>query len=273
MSEEKKVAVVGNKLPTALAGLTAQQLAALPQVIGTIVLGEGHETVEGIEEVTLPRASLMQLTSQAVKESSDDTPVKAGTIINSLTKKVLPLKFVPIFKFTNFIQWNPRKTSDPNFNKDYQPGEMIFQTVNVKDARCQQSDDLYPDGYLQFSKNSDAPKVTRYMNFLCYFEGNGLPLILSFAKTSMKGGTNLNSLMKMYGGNVWDYKYQLTIRCKDGQEGSYYIMDVQPGSQVSPEEKIIGKLWFDMFHNKDLNIDVDQESASVTASTDQNWEE
>lgn len=249
-------------LPTALQGLSPEVLKSLPPVVGTIQLGEGHEVVEGINEITLPRAALMQLTSQAVKEATDELPVKAGTIVNSLTKAVLPKKFLPIFKFTNFIQWNPRKNSDPNFDKDYQPGELIFQTVNVKDPRVVAGIDFGPNG--------EAPKVTRYMNFLCYFEGCGLPCILSFAKTSMKGGENLNSLLRMNGGNVWDYKYSIITKCKDGQEGSYFTMDVSPAGPSNEQDKIIGKLWFDMFHNKDLKID--EEKPAAAADGDQSWD-
>lgn len=255
-------------LPAALQGLTPEILKSLPPVIGTIELGEGHEVVEGMSEITIPRASLMQATSGAVREATDELPVKAGTLINSLTKEILPKKFLPIFKFTNFVCWNPRKKDDPNFNRDFQPGELIFQTTNPKDSRLYQTNDLYPKGFLDFSRDGAAPKVTRYMNFLCYFDGNSLPLVLSFAKTSMKkGGEALNTLARMYGGSMYSHKYTLTIQSKDGAEGAYYTMEVTPGGVADQKELIIGKLWFDMFHGKDIKVDEENPEGEATSGT------
>lgn len=247
MSENSQSVAASNpNLPAALQGLSPEMLANLPQVIGTIPLGEGHENVDGVIEVTIPRAKLIQFTSQEATATGDDR-IEAGLIVNSLTKQPLPPLFMPIFKFTNFVRWNPRKKDQRGYDSNYQPGELIFQSTDVKDPRVQEG--------MNFGPNGEPPIVTRYMNFLCYFEGNGLPLILSFAKTSMKGGEGLNSLMQMHGGNAWNNNYKIVVSIKEGAEGKYYVMDIKPGRISTPEEKVVGKLWFDMFHKKNLKID------------------
>lgn len=257
-------------VPAALQGLAPDVLASLPQVIGTIQLGEGHEMVEGVIEITIPRAKLIQFTSQEATAAGEDR-INPGLIVNSLTKQELPFVFMPIFKFTNFVRWNPRKKDVYGFDPNYQPGEMMFQTVDVKDPRVQQTDLKYPNGYLNFGTGGESPIVTRYMNYLCYFEGNGLPLILSFAKSSMKGGEGLNSLLQMYGGNAWTYKYKLIVNLKEGAEGKYYTLEVKPAGKSSSAENIVGKLWFDMFSKKNLKID--EESPEGEAASDHVWEE
>ena len=253
-------AIIKANLPPALQGLNPQQIAELPQVIGTIALGEGHESVDGVLEITIPRAKLIQFTS-AEATAEGDQRINPGLMVNSLTKEVLPTVFMPIFKFTNFVRWNPRKKDQHGYDPNYQPGEMIYQTVDVKDPRVQSE--------MSFGPNGEAPLCTRYMNFLCYFEGNGLPLILSFAKTSMKGGESLNSLMQMKGGNAWNNKYKLVVSIKEGAEGKYYVVNVQPAGMATDKEKVIGKLWFDMFHKKNIKIDEEKPDEDKAAG----WEE
>ncbi len=249
-----------DNVPAVLKGLTPEVIAALPQVIGVTELGEGHEQVEGVIEITIPRAKVVQFVSAEAKAPIEADRIAPGKFISSLTKQELPKTFIPIFKFTNFVQWNPRKTSDYNFDKNYQPGELIFQTTDVKDPRVQAGMNFGPEG--------QAPKVTRYMNFLCYFEGNRLPCILSFAKTSMKGGENLNSLLMSTGGNVWNYKYQIVVNQKAGVEGEYYALDVKPAGMSSPEERIVGKLWYDMFYKKNIKVDQSDEEVAGADGAD-----
>lgn len=251
-------------VPAVLKSLTPEQIAALPQVIGVTELGEGHENVEGIIEVTIPRAKVVQFVSAEAKLPEGER-VAPGKFINSLTKQELPNSFMPIFKFTNFIHWNPRKKDDPNFDKDYQPGELIFQTIDVKDTRVQAGINFGPQG--------QAPKVTRYMNFMCYFPENRLPLILSFAKTSMRGGENLNSLLQSIGGNVWNNKYQIMIAQKGDVGNEYFAIDVKPAGFSTPEERIIGKLWFDMFHKKNLKVDESNDEGTRADANGKGWEE
>lgn len=252
-------------VPAVLKSMSVEEIAGLPQVIGITELGEGHESVEGIIEITIPRAKVVQFVSAEAKAPEGDR-VAPGKFISSLTKAELPKTFIPVFKFTNFVRWNPRKTSDINFDKEYQPGELIFQTTDVKDPRVQRG--------INFGPNGEAPAVTRYMNFLCYFEGNRLPLILSFAKTSMKGGENLNSLLMSNGGNVWNYKYQIVVNQKAGAEGEYFALDVKPAGLSSGPERVIGKLWFDMFYKKNIKVDQsDEEVAGAQHAADTGFEE
>lgn len=246
-------------VPPALAGLSPEQLAKLPQVVGIVSLGEGHETVEGILEITMPRARAIQYVSAEAKLPEGER-IAPGKFINSLTKEELPKAFIPILKFTTFIQWNPRKTSDANFDKNYQPGELIFQTNEVKDQRVQAG--------IKFGPNGEAPKVTRYMNFLCYFEGNNLPVILSFAKTSMKAGEALNSLLVSKGGNVWNYKFQVSVVPKSGVEGEYFVLDIKPAGMATEEERVIGKLWFDMFNKKNIKVDQHEDENTAAPGSD-----
>lgn len=220
--------------------------ASLPAVIGNTALGLGHEKVEGINEIEMPRAKLIQFTSDEAQATDPADRVQPGKIINSITRQDIGNVFVPIYKFTTFTQWNPRKKEDPNFDPAFELGEIIFQTSDPLDPRVR-------DG-LAFGPNGEAPRVTRYMNFLSYFPGQRMPLIVSFAKTSMKAGERLNTLLITMGGDVFSNQYKIISQSQEGAAGKYFVLQVAYVGESTPEQKAVGKLWFDMFYNKTIKV-------------------
>lgn len=223
----------------------------LPAVFGTMELGFGHEKVEGINEIEMPRAKLVQFTSDEAQATDPSDRVNPGLIINSITRQEVGKEFVPVFKFTTFTQWNPRKKDDPNYDPAFEPGEMIFTTNDPLDKRVREG--------ISFGPNGESPKVTRYMNFLTYFPGQKLPLILSFAKSSMKAGERLNTLALSAGGNMFDNKYKIVTRLKEGAEGKYFVFEVVPSGSANEEEKKIGALWFRLCYNQTLKVHAEAE--------------
>lgn len=230
-------------------------LKGLPAVFGTMELGFGHEKVEGINEIEIPRAKLVQFTSDEAQAADAGDRVQPGLIINSITRQEIGKEFIPVFKFTTFTQWNPRKKDDPNYDPAFEPGEIIFTTNDPLDKRVREG--------INFGPNGEPPKVTRYMNFMTYFPGQKLPLILSFAKTSMKAGERLNTLALSAGGNQYDNKYKIVTRLKEGPEGKYFVLEVVPAGASSEEERRIGALWFRMCYNQTLKVHAEAEETQI----------
>lgn len=85
--------------------------------------GRGFEEGANREDLIIPRAALMQPTSPQVLR--EGTEFKLGQIINSVTEEMLPGEFVPIFKFTRWIRFNPRKKDDPNFDPAFDAGAEL----------------------------------------------------------------------------------------------------------------------------------------------------
>ena len=221
--------------------------AALPAVIGAAKLGLGHEKVEGINEIEIPRAKLVQFTSDEATATNPDDRVNPGTLINSITRLAIGNIFVPIFKFTTFTQWNPRKKDDPNYDPAFEPGEIVFQTSDPVDPRVR-------DG-IKFGPNGEVPKVTRYMNYLSYFPGQTMPLVLSFAKTSIVAGQRLNTLAISKGGNMWGNQFKVSVVQREGAEGKYFVLGVVDANAKATDEQVaVGNLWFSMFYNKTLKV-------------------
>ena len=218
----------------------------LPNVIGTTSLGLGHESIEGINEIEIPRAKLVQFTSDEAQAKNPADRIQPGIIINSITRQEIGNVFVPVFKYTTFTCWNPRKKDDVNYDPAYELGEIIFQTNDPKDPRVIEG--------TKFGPNGEAPKVTRYMNFLTYFPGQNMPLVLSFAKTSMKAGERLNTLLIANGGNVWGHQYKIITTQREGSAGSYFAFDVGYVGKSDLGQTKVGELWYNMFHKQTLKV-------------------
>lgn len=207
------------------------------------------------EDLIIPRAKLIQALSPEMSEGIKD--VKIGSIINSLTKDVLPEEFIPVFMFKNFIRFNPRKKDDPNFDKKYEPGAVIWKSTDPDDPKV--------IAETRFGANGEKPLATTFLNFFSYFPGCPMPIIVSFSKTSYKTGKQLLSLGKFCGGDMFSRKYRLTSQMETNDVGTYAVLKVTPVGQVEPDEfKICERLWNDFSAKaKDIQVhddDVDDES-------------
>lgn len=216
--------------------------AGLPVVNQKIF--RGHEEASDPDDFEIPRAKVVQFTSEESQAANPADRIAAGTIINSLTKKELPAEFIPIYKFTTFIQWNPRKKEDPNYDPAYEPGEMVFQTKDKMDPRV-------IDGS-KFGPNNEVPKVTKYINFLCYFKDNRMPLILSFSKTSLQAGKRLNTLTQYV--DMFSMKFKLVAKMKEENGTKYFVLDVIENGKPEPEEYKIAETLYEMFRGRELKV-------------------
>ena len=205
---------------------------------------KGFEEEISKEDLIIPRAKLLQALSPEVVE--DAKQFQPGLIINSLTKEVLPVEFVPVFKFTNWIRFNPRNSKDPNFDPLYGAGDIIWRSKDPLDPRVQEES--------QFGANGEAPLATKFINFFCYFPGVNMPLILSFSKTSLKAGRRLLSLAQFSGKDMFATKYKLASKQEIGEAGPYFVLNVDPAGAASEEEYAAGALLWEQFHTKPVQV-------------------
>lgn len=232
MSEEKNQ--VGAAVNTGL---------SIPE---TEKLGLGHEDQLEQGDYEIPRAKIVQFTSEEAQAEKVEDRIPAGTFINSISKKAIPPVFIPISRYKTYTQWNPMKKDDPNFDPAFQPGEMIFTTQDRHDPRV-------VDG-INFGPNNETPKVTQALNYLCYFEGQRMPLILTFAKTSFKGGKTLNTLLDEAGGDMFSNKFKLTFKQEEKGGNKYYVMRVTGAGKATAEEHAFCKAIFTKFKGKNVEM-------------------
>ena len=186
------------------------------------------------EDLIIPRAKLIQALSPELAEGLDG--IKIGSVINSLTKEVLPQDFIPIFTFKNFIRFNPRSKDDPNFDSDYEPGAVIWKSTDPLDPRVKEQ--------TKFGPNGEKPIAITFINFFSYFPGVSMPIIVSFSKTSYKAGKNLLSLAKFSGGDMFSRKYKLVSQMETNDVATYSVFKTKPVGAVTPEEfQLCERLW------------------------------
>lgn len=186
------------------------------------------------EDLIIPRAKLIQALSPELTEGLEG--IKVGSIINSLTKELLPQEFIPIFTFKNYIRFNPRSKDDPNFDSEFEPGAVIWKSTDPLDPRVKTE--------AKFGPNGEKPIATTFINFFSYFPGVPMPIIVSFSKTSYKAGKNLLSLAKFCGGDMFSRKYRLVSQMETNDIATYAVFKVSPvGSANQDEFDLCERLW------------------------------
>ena len=211
---------------------------------------KGFEEPMQKEDFIIPRAKLLQALSPEVIE--DGGKFRPGMIINSLTKEVLPAEFIPVFKFTNWIRFNPRNTKDANYDPAYAPGELIWRETNPEDPRVVE--------FGKFGPNGEPPMATKFLNFFCYFPGVNMPIVVSFSKTSFKAGKQLLNLAMVTGRDMFATKYKVVSKQEIGDAGVYFVLNVAQVSAASEDEVVLGNKLWDKFSNKPIEIHEDEKS-------------
>lgn len=206
-------------------------------------LRRGFETESGREDLLIPRTKLLQPLSPEIEENN----LKAGSIINSLTKEILPVEFVPVFMFKEFIRFNARATDKAGYDPGFALGALMWKTADPNDPRVEET---------KFGPNGEQPVAQAVLNFFSYFPGCDMPIIVSFAKTSYKAGKQLYSLTKFTGGDMFSRKYSLTTKKEQNDSGSYWVYQVAPAGVTSEEDFNIAENFWKQFSSKarDLNV-------------------
>jgi len=233
--------------------MTPKKETAVPKEValkqGTAIakpqMGRGFEEGVDREELIIPRAKLLQALSPELEANKE---LSQGDIINSVTTERVPELFIPIFKFTQWIRFNPRDSKAPGYNPDFGPGDMIWRSNDANDPRVIAES--------SFGANGEKPLATRFLNFFSFFEGSEMPVIVSFSNTSFKAGKRLMSLAKFRGGDMFSKMYSLTSKKETNDMGTYYVMDVQAAGEASEDNYKIAERWWNEYSIKAKDIQV-----------------
>lgn len=206
----------------------------------------GLENQTDHSDLILPRAKKIEAMSP---EMQDEACVKSGVmpgkIINSITKEILPEKFVPVFFFKQFIRFNANKMGERGWVDGFGPRDIVYMTQDSKDPRVLK--DAQWEGDL-------PPLAMTFLNFLSVFEGQEMPIIVSFGGTNFRAGRELLSLAKFKGGDLFSSKYRLTTKRVDGEKGSYFVLKVGFDSQATGREREIAENLYNSFAAKEVKV-------------------
>lgn len=211
------------------------------------------------EDMIIPRVKAIQTLSP---ERKDKIAVE-GDILNSLTKEKLNGKvFVPVFKFNTNIEWKPRNEGGGILcqARDGKVGERSDGT-RLLCASCKRCEfDNTKQG------KEAAPKCTKYFNFFGFFTGEGMPIILSFAKTNYNEGKKLYSLAKVTMQNMWNYGYRLDEKLISKNGNEWFNIVVTPAGASIDVDRMFGLNLYKQFRSVNLNVDLDESAAPVDSA-------
>ncbi len=206
------------------------------------------------EDLIMPRAKLLQALSPEIQDGVEG--LSQGDLINSITQEKLSPEFIPVFAFKNYVRFNPRKSTDPNFDPEYEAGQIIWSTNDPADPRVAEQCVFGPDG--------EPPIAVTFFNFFCKFTNVPMPIVVSFSKTSYKAGKQLFSMAKMLGGDMFSRKYKLTTLKEKNDIGTYYVLKVGVLGHVTEEEyAACSELWNNFsFKSGDIKVHMDEEQTT-----------
>lgn len=215
---------------------------------------------EDANDMIIPRVKVVQTLSPERK----DKIAAEGDIINSLTKEKLNGKvFIPVFKFNNNIWWRDRSDGGgiKCIARDGKVGNMSDGTI-LMCASCKLCE------FDNTKQGKEAlPKCTKYINFFGFFEGERMPTILSFAKTSYNEGKKLYSLAKVTMQNMWNYGYTLNekLQAKSGNE--WFICVPSAAGPTKEEDRAFGMSLYKTYREsiQSLNFDMDDVGTTETS--------
>lgn len=202
----------------------------------------GFEEPTDRSDLLIPRAKLMQALSPELEANSE---LKPGMVVNSVTGDILPAEFVPVFKFTTWMKFNPRNPKEAGFDPDHGPGEMLWRTNDPKDERTKEA---------EFGADGSKPTANKIMNFFSCFVGVDFPVIVSFTNTSYKTGKKLYSLCRFQNTDMFRFRYKLASKLQKNELGQFFVYDVGLAGKSTDEEYSKAEGLWETFRNKDLKV-------------------
>lgn len=202
-------------------------------------------------DMIIPRIKVIQTLSPERK----DKIANEGDILNSLTQERLNGKrFIPVFKFNNNIDWIDRSEGG-GIRCSSRDGKLGVQ-ADGKELLCKVCRRCEFDNSKQ---GKDAiPKCTKYINFLGFFEGEPMPIILSFGKTNYNEGKKLYSLAKVTMQNMWNYAYTLNEKLVSKSGNEWYIITTAAAGPTDETNRAFALNLYKSFRNNLFNYDVEE---------------
>lgn len=232
------------------------------------MLATQAEPVMGFEDeeagdMIIPRVKVIQTLSPERKEGV----ASEGDIINSLTKEKLNGRvFIPVFKFSNHIEWKPRAEGGgiKCIARDGKHGETS-DGKNLICASCKRCE------FDNTKQGKEAlPQCTKYINFFGFFAGERLPIILSFGKTSYNEGKKLYSLAKVAMQNMWHYGYSITAKLNSKNGNEWYTPSMTPSGATIEDDRVFASGLYKVYRDTIQNVryDVEDNSSDIDSAPD-----
>lgn len=222
------------------------------------------------EDLIIPRLMLIQNTPPK-SVTIDKKICTPGTLINSLT--VLPIAldekggapFIPILRGVKWIRFNAQDADKPGYDPSYELGAKMWESRNPADPRVKEQGAWGPD--------NKAPLATKFIEFLCLVDGESMPLVIGFAKTSFAAGKQLTSMAQFSNKDLFARKYRLRSKEQtNDRKQNFYSLAVELIGDASEEEFKRAEEMYTSFSNREYKVHGEEDEAVPAPSERQPWE-
>lgn len=236
------------------------KLSTIDETAGTISAYEqplGFEDAKA-EDNIVPRIKVVN----ALSPERVDGIAEEGDVINSLSQlSVKGQHFIPIRVFYSNILWNPDRDDDAN--------RIFCRSFDGKDGTTSDGSALKCDVcrkcYFDNTKTGkDAqPECTAYMNFLGFFRGDPMPVVVSFSKTNYNEGKKMLSIAKSLRASIWSYTFKFDTMLRTKGKQKWYILTAALGEATTTEERAIATEFYKAYLNRVVNTEAIDDAAAV----------
>jgi len=200
--------------------VAAAQEAAMPAFMNANS-NRGSEGV-GADDLVIPRIEIIQSLSPQRKKSDEAyiEGAEEGMAFNTVTNELYngKLIIVPVFYRKEWVLWKDRDAG----------GGFAVAFPNEADAARARQEQENPDQY-------EALDTGQHFVLIVKEDGSFDEAVISMAKTKMKASRQLNSLVKMRGGDRFSSQYELEVVEVKGDKGDYFNWKVSAKGWVSEE--------------------------------------
>lgn len=233
-------------------------------------IAQGNMPIMGFEEtkaedIIIPRIKVINALSPERQEGI----AQEGDVINSLTKEtVIGKKFIPIKQYYSNIEWAERGADSRIICRSFD-GRIGEDENGAKAcAQCKRN---------QFDNTKQGkeaqPKCTAYLNFLGFFEGEPMPVVLSFAKTNYNEGKKLLSIARSLRTSIWNYGYLLKSQKVTKDRNAWYNISIALAGETSQEDRQLAYQLYKTYEKTVINSEYDDAAPAPTKIDEQLAEE
>lgn len=216
------------------------------------------------DDLIIPYAKLMQPLSPEIQ---DDDSIKAGMIVNSLTKLSYgkSMRFIPLIFQKKRIKWNPREEGGGiNCSSLGAVSPTIGANHSPFCAQC------------KFSKweNNDPPKCDMFYTFPALVLGESDRMnklvAISFTRSSFGAGKKLINMARFAGGDIFSRPYELTTKKESNDKGTFFVLDVKVAGALEETEYQEAEQFYEMLSsmNYEVHQDDDLQNGKTTEKSE-----
>ncbi len=213
----------------------------------------GQSPIVTAQDIVIPKILPLQHMSEKVTQGKGKYGEFRDTLSNNLFGDLAqPVEFVPFHVEKKWLEFEmiPKKGGAPK--REYRG------TVKIQDNPTQPG---YND---ELPLREEGLERDRCMDFYVVVPsevaaGEALPYVISFRRTSLKGGKKL--MTQMYVRNRAAGKVPAATVMKlvgtdtSNDDGSYIVQDVELGRAATNEEVIAAKYWYDIIKKGGARVD------------------